>query len=96
LSKEKTDPIVEKLDILIKITMASAFKDASKEEKILTLLDIGIPRIEVAEIVGTKVQYVDNVKSQAKKEKDEGREPKKRRVKSEAKDESGADEPAKT
>lgn len=68
MSKEKTDPIIEKLNTLIKITMASAFKDASKEERILTLLDIGIPRIEVAEIVGTKVQYVDNVKHQAKKE----------------------------
>ena len=70
MSKEKTDPIVEKLNTLIKVTMASAYKDASKEEKILTLLDIGIPRLEVAEIVGCKVQYVDNVKSEAKKSKD--------------------------
>lgn len=70
MSKEKTDPIVEKLSTLIKITMASAFKDASKEEKILILLDIGIPRLEVAEIVGCKVQYVDNVKSQTKKSKE--------------------------
>lgn len=70
MSKEKTDPIVEKLNTLIKITMASAFKDVSKEERILTLLDIGIPRLEVAEIVGTKVQYVDNVKSQVKKAKE--------------------------
>jgi len=69
LSKEKTDPVVEKLNTLIKVTMASAFKDASKEEKILVLLDMGIPRLEVAEIVGCKVQYVDNVKSQAKKAK---------------------------
>lgn len=68
MSKEKTDPIVEKLNTLIKITMASAFKDASKEERILALLDMGIPRKEVAEIVGTKVQYVDNVKHQSKKE----------------------------
>jgi hypothetical protein len=50
--------------------MASAFKDSSKEEKILALLDIGIPRLEVAEIVGTKVQYVDNVKHQAKKDEE--------------------------
>lgn len=70
MNKEKTDPIVEKLNTLIKVTMASAFKDASKEEKILTLLDIGIPRLEVAEIVGCKVQYVDNVKSEVKKSKD--------------------------
>jgi hypothetical protein len=83
LSKEKTDPIVEKLNTLIKITMASAFKDASKEERILTLLDIGIPRLEVAEIVGTKVQYVDNVKHQAKK--DEAM--KQRKAKGKSKDE---------
>ena len=69
MSKEETDPIVQKLNTLIKITMASAFKDASKEERILTLLDIGIPRLEIAEIVGCNVQYVDNVKSQAKKSK---------------------------
>jgi len=68
MSREKSDPVVDKLNTLIKITMASAFKDASKEERILILLDIGIPRKEVAEIVGTTVQYVDNVKYQAKKE----------------------------
>jgi len=67
-NKEKPDLVVEKLNTLIKITMASAFKDSSKEERILALLDIGIPRLEVAEIVGTKVQYVDNVKHQAKKD----------------------------
>jgi transposase len=70
LSKEKADPIVEKLNTLIKITMASAFKDESKEDRILILSELGILRKEVAEIVGTSVQYVDNVKSQAKKEKD--------------------------
>lgn len=69
MSKPQTDPIVEKLNTLIKITMASAFRDSSKEEKILALLDMGIQRFEIAEIVGTKVQYVDNVKHQAKKSK---------------------------
>jgi len=83
MSKEKTDPIVEKLNTLIKITMASAFKDSSKEGKILALLDIGIPRLEVAEILGTKVQYVDNVKHQAKKDE----EMKQRKAKSKSKDE---------
>jgi len=48
--------------------MAGAFKDISKEQKILILLDIGISRLEVAEIVGCKVQYVDNVKHEAKKD----------------------------
>lgn len=67
MNREETDLIVQKLNTLIKITMASAFKDASKEEKILILLEIGIPRLEIAEIVGCNVQYVDNVKSQAKK-----------------------------
>jgi hypothetical protein len=67
LNKEETDLIVQKLNTLIKITMASAFKGSSKEEKILALLEIGIPRLEIAEIIGCNVQYVDNVKSQARK-----------------------------
>jgi hypothetical protein len=69
LSKEKADPIIEKLNTLIKITMASAFKDESKEARILILSELGISRREISEIVGTSVQYVDNVKSQAKKAK---------------------------
>jgi hypothetical protein len=55
LSKEKTDPIVEKLNTLIKITMASAFKDESKEDRILILSEMGISRKEISEIVGTSV-----------------------------------------
>jgi transcriptional regulator len=47
--------------------MASAFKDESKEDRILILSELGISRKEISEIVGTSVQYVDNVKSQAKK-----------------------------
>ena len=47
--------------------MATAFKDESKEERILILLDLGIQRKEVADIVGTTVQYVDNIKHRAKK-----------------------------
>ena len=50
--------------------MASAFKDESKEDRILILSEMGISRKEISEIVGTSVQYVDNVKSQAKKSKD--------------------------
>ena len=67
MSKKQPDPLLDKLDTLIKITMASAFKDETKEERILTLLDLGIQRKEVAEIVGTTEQYVDNVKHKAKK-----------------------------
>lgn len=70
MSKEKTDPIIEKLNTLIKITMASAFKDESKEDRILILSELGISRKEISEIVGTPIQYVDNVKSQAKKAKE--------------------------
>lgn len=67
MKKEQSDPIIDKLNTLIKITMATAFKDKTKEERILILLDLGIQRMEVADIVGTKVQYVDNIKYQAKK-----------------------------
>lgn len=69
MSKQQSDPIIDKLNTLIKITVASTFKDESKENRILILTDLGIPRKEVADILGTSVQYVDNVKSQAKKEK---------------------------
>lgn len=65
-TKEQSDPIIDKLNTLIKITMATAFKDKTKEERILILLDLGIQRKEVADIVGTPVQYVDNVKHQLK------------------------------
>ena len=68
MTSEKSDPVVDKLNTLIKITVASAFKDVSKEERILALLDIGIPRKEVADIISTTVQYVSNVKYEAKKE----------------------------
>jgi len=68
MSKEQPDPILDKLNTLIKITTANVFKDKTKEERILALLDLGIQRKEVADIVGTTVQYVDNVKHQAKKE----------------------------
>jgi 5S rRNA maturation endonuclease (ribonuclease M5) len=69
MSKPRSDPIIEKLNTLIKITVASTLKDESKEDRILILTDLGIPRKEVADILGTSVQYVDNVKSQAKKKK---------------------------
>lgn len=73
MNKEQSDPIIDKLNTLIKITMASAFKDKTKEERILTLLDLGIQRKEVADIVGTTVQYVDKVKYEAKKEQRKGK-----------------------
>lgn len=67
MNKEQSDSIIDKLNTLIKITMATAFKDKTKEERILILLDLGIQRKEVADIVGTSVQYVDNIKRQARK-----------------------------
>jgi len=70
MSKQQRDPVIEKLNTLIKITVASAFKEEPKEERILILSDLGIPRKEVADIVGTTVQYVDNVKHEAKKKKE--------------------------
>lgn len=71
MSKEQPDPIIDKLNTLIKITIASAFKEESKEGRILILSDLGIQRNEVAEIVGTTVKYVDKVKYEAKKKKEE-------------------------
>lgn len=87
MSKKQSDPLLDKLDTLIKITMASAFKDETKEEQILILLDIGIKRKEVADIVGTTVPYVDQVKHKAKKKQKKSRTKKERKPK--AKDKKG-------
>lgn len=71
MSKGQSDPIIDKLNTLIKITMASAFKEESKERRILILSGLGIQRNEVAEIVGTTVKYVDKVKYEAKKKEEQ-------------------------
>jgi len=42
MNKQQRDPIIDKLNTLIKITMATAFKEESKEERILILLDLGV------------------------------------------------------
>lgn len=68
MSKTQNDPIVEKLNTLIKITMLTAFKEESKEEKILLLSDLGIQNQEIAEILGTTANYVGKVNYEAKKE----------------------------
>ena len=87
MSRKQSDPLLDKLDTLIKITMASAFKDETKEERILTLLDLGIQRKEVADIIGTTVPYVDQVKHKAKKKQKKSK--KKKEHKSKAKDKKG-------
>jgi hypothetical protein len=71
VSKGQPDPIIDKLNTLIKITTASAFKEESKEGRILILLNLGIQRKEVAEILGTTVKYVDKVKYEARKKEDQ-------------------------
>jgi len=40
MSKQQSDPIIDKLNTLIKITVASTFKDESKENRILILTDL--------------------------------------------------------
>lgn len=87
IKKEQSDPIIDKLNTLIKITMATAFKDKTKEERILILLDLGIQRKEAADIVRTTVPYVDQVKHKAKKKQKKSRTKKER--KSKAKDKKG-------
>jgi len=64
----QTEILVQKLNTLIKVTMLSAFKQESKEEKIILLADLGIQNQEIAEILGTTSNYVAKVKSEAKKE----------------------------
>jgi len=85
MSKKKPDPIVDRLNILIKITMASVFKDKKKDEIIRILSDWGISRSEVADLVGTTVKYVDKVKYEAKKKKEKSKSRSKRKKKVEQK-----------
>lgn len=82
LSKEQRDPIIDKLNTLIKITIASAFKDKKKEEMILILSDLGIQRSEVADLAGTTIGYVDKVKYEARKKQTKSKSKGKQKKKS--------------
>jgi len=76
MSKEQFEQLIEKLDTLIRITTASAFRDKTKEESILILSDLGFQPKEIAPMVGTTPAYVHKVKHEAKKEKEKGKKKK--------------------
>jgi hypothetical protein len=67
MSKEQFEQLISKLDVLIKVTAANAFKGKSKEESILALSELGFGNTEIAVILGTTANYVGKVKSEAKK-----------------------------
>lgn len=66
MSKKQLDQIIDRLNILIKIAIASTFK-GKKDEAILILSNLGIKRAELADLIGTTVKYVDKVRYQSRK-----------------------------
>lgn len=64
------EKILEKLDILIKLTAANIIKeDKTQTESILKLSGIGIGYKDLAKIIGTSDSYVALILSKNKKKK---------------------------
>lgn len=76
INKEQFGKLIEKLDILVKVTAAS-FRGEKLTEGIIFLSDLGFTAKEVAQILGTTDGYVGNVKSEAKKPKKKPETPEK-------------------
>ena len=71
---KKSDPLLNKLDILAKkidvlttVTAAGAFQGKQLTESIAILLGLGLESSEIARILGTKPNIVRAIKSQLSK-----------------------------
>jgi hypothetical protein len=75
MSKPQFDMLVEKLDILIKLTAMNVLRDKNKTEQIGFLTSLGFQPKEIALIVGTTKGTVRSLrrrlKARTKKESDE-------------------------
>lgn len=69
IEKEQFEKLMDKLDTLIKVTVASIFRGEKLKEGIVFLTDLGLTAKETAKILGTAEQYVWNVNSETKKPK---------------------------
>ena len=61
--------LMQKIDILIKLTTANVIKGKSKTDQILFLSDLGFDNKQIADIVGTTSLTVRVTKSSHKKKK---------------------------
>ncbi len=64
---DKLDSLIEKVDILIKVTAASVFQGKQLTESVSTLLNIGLETREIAKILGTKPNIIRAIKSKSTK-----------------------------
>lgn len=69
INEKQFDELSNKLDILIKVTAASVFKDKPISDGILFLSDLGMQSSEIAKVLGTTPAYVNKVRYEAKKHK---------------------------
>ncbi|MEM3458974.1 MAG: hypothetical protein QXN36_00075 [Candidatus Bathyarchaeia archaeon] len=69
INEKQFDELSNKLDILIKVTAASVFKDKPISDGILFLSDLGMQSSEIAKVLGTTPAYVNKVRYEAKKYK---------------------------
>ena len=66
--KKMSNEVVQKLDILIKLTAANVIKeDKTQTESILKLKDMGINYKDIAKIINTSESYVALILSKNKK-----------------------------
>jgi predicted transcriptional regulator len=70
MSKEQFDRLINKLDMLIKITVASAFQGKSKAQIAVILSELGFQNVEIAQLLVTTPAYINKVKYLAKKAKE--------------------------
>lgn len=71
MDERQLEQILNRLDILIKLTVINAFQDKSRTEVIRILSELGFGNKEIASILSTTPGYVANVRSELKKERKE-------------------------
>jgi len=69
MSDKQFNNLMQKLDILIKLTAFNSLKDKNKTEQIIILADLGFERQDIANIVGTTPLTVSVTLSQMKQKK---------------------------
>lgn len=69
MSKEQFAELINKFDILIKLTAANIFQGKPMTESIVFLSDLGLQPKDIAKILGTTSNYVSMIKSRSKKRK---------------------------
>jgi hypothetical protein len=69
MSEQQFNKMMEKLDVLIKITAANVFQGKPMADAIVFLANLDFGNTDIANILGTTPAYVNKVKCGAKKGK---------------------------